>query len=653
MPARPRPYQPVPAWITQLVGFTDDRTGRPRALVTSYAGARVVLDLLDGHLVGAVDERAHANVCATARIGGERMIVSGGGAGYLQVSDLGAGRSRWRQWCGVVRSLATVTLAGRPLAVVAGGSPQLQVWSLDVERGERLATLRVGEERIAVLAAAEVGGTAVVAAGTSAGQVRLWRLTADPDAGGDVRAEPLGEHGFDVPGLVGALEFADWRGRPILLGSAGRLVRAWDVATGMPLGPAFTGHAGQVNSVIAGRLGNRPVLWSGDDSTVRGWLPETGEQVGEPFRYPFEAAMMRTVGVQIEGRPMLATGDGAGVVWVWDPERPYPFDRGVRPGRVRAASPGTGTDCPIRLAVTEFAGRLVVIAGFADQAVRAFDLVDGAEVEVPLDGVQGAAVLVPGEHPLVARTGGDRIELWDPTTGDRLGSAVPRPEGEPGVLASGLVDGRRTLLLTVGADLFCVDVATGRWAGPLAGHSGRIHGVTATEVSGVPVALTASEDDTVRLWNLRSGRIIRTVLDNHGGGAYAVTTATLDGRCLAFSAGQNGQVWGVDLTGLTAGPVRPAGPEPRVLLQAGGPVRSIAVTRAGGTTWLVAADRVTLLWRPIGEVTAPSQTVDLSGAVTDLAAVHDTVVVAAEDGLIGYRPPVADGSVAGRPPIAG
>ncbi|GAB3983000.1 WD40 repeat domain-containing protein [Plantactinospora veratri] len=326
LPARPGPYQPVPAWVTALVGFTDDRTGRPRALVTSYAGARVVLDLADGALVGAVDERAHARSSATARIDGEQLVVSAAGAGYLQVSDLDTGRTRWRQWCGDVRSLATVALAGRPFAVLTGGSPHLEIWSLGADRGARLRTLRTGADRISVLAATEAGEGAVLAVGTSTGRVSLWRLEST-SAGDGVRVEPLGAYGFEVAGLVTVLAFAELSGRPILLGAAGRVAQGWDLRAGGPLGPAFTGHTGQVNSVLAGRLGGRAVLWSGDDVTVRAWLPETGRQLGEAFRYPYEAAPTRTIGAEIAGRPMLVTGDGAGLVWVWDPQRPYPFRR--------------------------------------------------------------------------------------------------------------------------------------------------------------------------------------------------------------------------------------------------------------------------------------------------------------------------------------
>ncbi|MBF9132674.1 WD40 repeat domain-containing protein [Plantactinospora sp. S1510] len=696
--ARAGPYQPVPAWVTQLVGYPDDRTGRPHALVTSYAGARVVLDLLDGSLVGAVDERAHASTCATVRIAGELMIVSGAGSGYLQVSDLDSGRSRWRRWCGDVRSLGTVTLAGRPHVVLTGGSPTLQVWSLAADGGERVGSLRAGTERVAVLAATGTGDDALVAVGTGTGRISLWRLVADPGDGEGVRGEQLGEYAFEVPGLVNVLRFADWREQRVLLGAAGRLVRVWEVPGGMPLGPAFSAHTGQVNSVVAGRLGDRPVLWSGDDSTVRAWLPESGTQFGEAFRYPYEAAPTCTIAVEITGRPMLVTGDAAGLVWVWDPERPYPFRREVPPGS-RGAERPEAVPGPTRLAITEVAGRPVVLAGFAGRAVRALDAVRGGEVEVPLDGVHGVEVeapldgvrgvevevpldgvpaaagagssgtvapvlVVPGHPPSLARIGPDTIEVWDPATGTRIGVPMPcpagvvGPDGAVGPVASGLVDGRWVLLLTAGEVLFRLDVETGAVTGPLTGHSGPVHAVAIGELAGVPVLLSAAADDTVRLWDARSGRSVRTVLDGHGGAAYAVAAATVDGRGLVFGAGRNGQVRSVDLTDLVRtdpdgsgsgrtdltdpGPAEeygePALPEPAVLMTATGPVRSLAVTRADGIAWLVATDGTVLRWHPLGVVTPPGRTIEFDATVTAIVARPDLLVAAAGDGLIAYLP---------------
>lgn len=678
-PRRPRPttpragpFQPVPAWATQLVGFTDERTGRPHALVTGYAGGRALLDLVDGGVLAVPDERASPGVCAIARVAGETLLVSAAGAGHLQLTDLATGRPRWRRWCGEIRSLVTVNLAGRTLAVLAGGSPHPQVWSLALDRGERLTTLRGGGDRVAVLAATTINQDAVVAAGTVHGRVRLWRIGAAREGTAALRVAALPGLAVDPPGLVGALDFAEWSGRPVLLGAAGRLVRAWDVASGAPLGPVFAEHTGPVTGVVAGRLGTRPALISSDDSTVRAWAPESGTELAT-FHYPYEAALTRMTTAVVAGRPVLVTGDGAGLVWRWDPEQPYPFRRGPTPGggpgpaahdpdpvdsdpapvgpELADPSPAP-TGAPVtRLAVLEAAGQAMVLTGQPDGTVQGFDLLDGTGREIRFANPPGPVSLAPGDRPVLVRSGPAGIDVWDPATGDRLGPTVAYPGAADGrwpdgPVAAGRVDGRRTLVLAVGAELYRVDVRTGHLLGPLVGHTAPIHAVTVTGMLGVPVALTAAADDTVRLWELRSGRSLRTVLDGHGGGAYAVTVGTVRGRELVFSAGRNGQVRVGDLTDLvseltpcTRDAAGEVAVEPMVPLTATGPVRALAVAPSHRPDWLVVADGATLWWHPLVDGVGPSQTADLRAPVTALAASADGVLVATGDGLLAYRPP--------------
>ncbi|MEO3745905.1 hypothetical protein [Plantactinospora sp. B5E13] len=653
-PTRLGPHHPVPAWVTGLVDHSDERDGRPRVLVTSYAGTRALLDLADGRLIGPPEDRPYASVCALVRIDGEPVIVSGGGTGHLQVSDLASGRLRWRRWCGDVRVLATAVLGGHPVAVLAGGSSPLQVWSLAAEQGERLATVRVDGGRIAALAAAERHDDVLVALGGTAGRVTTWRLTGV--APGRVRVEPVGEFRFEEPGLVSFLRFATWRGRQVLLGAAGRLARVWDAVGGEPLGPSFVGHAGPVNSVASGRFEARPAIWSSDNVAVRAWLPETGEQLGEPFRYPYEAALTSLTVVRINRRPMVVSGDTAGMVWVWEPEWPYPFRRGAAPSGRDEPPGGPG---PVRLATVEFAGRPVVLVGQPGRAVRAVDPTDGSEVEVPVDGRGAVPLLVPGDRPVLAEVGPDGLTLREPATGDRVGT-VPRPPGAPGPpdppLASTLLGGVWTLLVAVGEQVLVVDGATGAVVGSWTGHSGPVHTVVTAELADLPVALTVAGDDTVRLWSLRSGRGLGVVLTGHGGTASAVTAATVDGRTLLFGADRSGAVRSVDVTGLVQaelaavrppdrapedvgpdGGVGPGLPEPVVVLTATGPVRSLAVVRSGTRSWLVAADGATLLWTSLGDDDTPRRTTGLGTPVADLLALPEALVVATADGLVGYR----------------
>ncbi|MFJ3217439.1 caspase family protein [Kitasatospora sp. NPDC086801] len=91
--------------------------------------------------------------------------------------------------------------------------------------------------------------------------------------------------------------------------------------------------------------------------------------------------------------------------------------------------------------------------------------------------------------------------------------------------------------------------ATGSQVSPalratLGGHTGWIFGVACTVLDGVPVAVTASGDATLRVWDLVANRELRTLL-GHRGVVDAVACAVVDGRPLAVSGARDGtaRVW--------------------------------------------------------------------------------------------------------------
>jgi hypothetical protein len=99
---------------------------------------------------------------------------------------------------------------------------------------------------------------------------------------------------------------------------------------------------------------------------------------------------------------------------------------------------------------------------------------------------------------------------------------------------------------------------------PLTGHTGTVRGVATTTLDGRPVAISAGGDDTVRVWDLHTHQQLGAPLTGHTSAVFGVATTTLDGRPVAISASNDDtlRVWdlhthrqlGDSLTGHT-GPV--------------------------------------------------------------------------------------------------
>ncbi|TLQ46169.1 caspase family protein [Streptomyces marianii] len=80
------------------------------------------------------------------------------------------------------------------------------------------------------------------------------------------------------------------------------------------------------------------------------------------------------------------------------------------------------------------------------------------------------------------------------------------------------------------------DLRSGRALGqPLTGHTGTVRAVSCAVLEGNPVAVTGSGDGTVRVWDLRSGRALGQPLTGHTGRVLAVACTLLDGNPVAVT----------------------------------------------------------------------------------------------------------------------
>ncbi|MFE9200355.1 hypothetical protein ACFYMH_30550, partial [Streptomyces albidoflavus] len=91
------------------------------------------------------------------------------------------------------------------------------------------------------------------------------------------------------------------------------------------------------------------------------------------------------------------------------------------------------------------------------------------------------------------------------------------------------------------------DLTTGRTTATLTGHTDAVNAVATTQMDGSPIAITGSDDHTVRVWDLTTGRTTAT-LTGHTDWVRAVAAAELDGSPIAITSSDDHTVRVWDLT---------------------------------------------------------------------------------------------------------
>ncbi|MGW9273110.1 AAA family ATPase, partial [Embleya sp. NPDC055612] len=185
-----------------------------------------------------------------------------------------------------------------------------------------------------------------------------------------------------------------------------------------------------------------------------------------------------------------------------------------------------------------------------------------------------------GTWTAVAATGGHLNPAWrDTLTGHT---------GWVNAVACTVVDGRP--MAVTGSDDRTVrvwDLTSGRPRGrPLTGHTDAVRAVACTVVDGRPVAVTGSDDHTVRVWDLTSGRPRGEPLTGHTDAVIAMACAVVDGRPVAVTGSDDDTVRVWDLTSEQPRGKSLMGPTGWVLAVACTVVdgRPVAVTGAGDCT---------------------------------------------------------------------
>jgi WD40 repeat protein/transcriptional regulator with XRE-family HTH domain len=417
---------------------------------------------------------------------------------------------------------------------------------------------------------------AFLVAGTSTGEVRLWRaadrtpllavqghtgfiyrlavsedgrLLASAGDDGTVRLweAPSGRLLATLQGHTGAVYGVALSGDGHLVATGGHdgTVRLWEAPRGQPLA-ILQGHSGAVHGVSLSKDGML-LASGGSDGTARLWEVPSGQPLATLQGH---AGAVYAVSLSGDGQ-LLATGSLDGTVRLWEALSGQPLVtlQGHSGGVVGVALSGDG--------------RLLASGGF-DEMIRLWEVPSG-RLLAALQGHAGGVydVALSGDGRLLASASDDRTaRLWEVPSGRLLATLQGHTSGvrdvalseEGQLLASGGLDGTVRLW----------EAGSGRALAALQGHTGMVRGVA---FSGDGRLLASGSDDrTARLWEVPSGQLLATLHGHTGtvrglafsGNGRLLATGSWDrtvrlwevpsGRLLATLQGHTGAVWGVALS---------------------------------------------------------------------------------------------------------
>jgi WD40 repeat protein/transcriptional regulator with XRE-family HTH domain len=435
---------------------------------------------------------------------------------------------------------------------------------------------------------------AIVAAGTSTGDVLIWRvadrtlLTALRSPSSGILGVALSADGglvtaggydgivrvWDIP--AGRLVFrADGHGGPVYgialtadgrfvaSGSTDETVKLWEVASGR-LVATLEGHRGGVRGVALSQDGGL-VASGGYDGTVRLWDAVQGRVLATLRGH--EGGVWG-VALSGDGR-LVASGGHDGTVRLWQADGATP--RAVLRGHAGhvwgVALSGDGQR---------------VASGGADGVVRTWDMA-GPGLLATLRGhsgqVWGVALSRDGQWVASGSEDGT-LRLWNASDGQPRMTWHGQTNGVWGVAMS--ADDRLVVSGSHDGTLRFWDVASGRLLQRLHGH---VAGVWAVALSADGrIAVSASHDETIRVWNVERGQLV-TTLRGHTGGVWSVALHA-EGR-LAASGGIDGtmRLWDAE-----------AGRQLMVIEAHAGGVRGVGMNADGSLAATCGFDGAVRLW---------------------------------------------------------
>ena len=377
-------------------------------------------------------------------------------------------------------------------AILAAGFNNGTVKLWEVATQTQIVTLE--GHRLGVLSLSFSPDGAILATGSEDGTARLWDLaTLAPItmlSGTTGHMSSVRSVSFSPDGTT--LASGDWHGS----------IKLWDLATETNIA-TFVGHVSSVYSVTFSPDGATLVSGS-EDGTIRLWDVETGN-ANTLYGH---ASWGNTASFSPDGAT-LASGSEDGTIRLWDVETGRNIDNfGLHPPMVNGVSFSPD-------------GKILASGSQWHTEVKLWDVATGANIG-------GFSILRSQILSLSLSPDGTRIAagdpvgviLWDVATGAHITTPLGQapwvwsvaysPDGS--ILATGSADRSNQL----GGRLQLWDAST---LNPIATLEGHRNNVTSVSFSPDGTTLASGdESETIKLWDIATGRNVATLSERTGGG---------------------------------------------------------------------------------------------------------------------------------------
>jgi WD40 repeat protein len=432
-----------------------------------------------------------------------KYIVSGGSDGTIRLWDVQTRQLIGEPLRGHRDSVASVAFSPDGQSFASGGH-DFMVLLWDLQTGQQIRRFQ-GHKGDVTSVAFSFDGKQIVS-GSRDRMLRQWDVGT-----GQSIVQPLQGHGDAVNSIAISPE-----GKYIISGGRDGTIRLWDSQTVQPLGQLLLGHRDSVNSVAFSFDGKRIVSGSGNaldskDNTLRLWDVQTGRSVGQPFQGHTD--QVKSVSFSPDGKQIFS-GAADNTIRVWDSQTGQLIGEPLRGHTASVKSIAISPD-----------GKLIV-SGSIDGTVRFWDTQTrqpfGQPLQVNDSWITSVSFSPDGNRVVSGGTDGV-VRFWDVQTRQLIGK--PLQVNRYSILSVKFSsDGR--YFISGGSDyvLRLWNIYPAQLIGqPFRGHEALVNSVAFSPdarsvVSGSGTGDLFNSDDldnTVRLWDIRTGQLIGQPFRGH------------------------------------------------------------------------------------------------------------------------------------------